>query len=240
VTATVHDVLPAIVPPVKLTVPEPAVAVAVPPHVFVRFGVDATIRPAGRLSVNPTPVSGVDVFVFVTVNVSDVVVFCGIAAAPNTFVIDGGAATVRFALAVLPEPPFVDVTAPVVFVYWPDVAPVTVTLNWHWPFTAIVAPVREMPVGAAVVNVPPQTVDVLFATVRPAGRVSLNATPVSGFTFAAGFVIVNVSEVVAATAIVEGVKTLAIDGGVSTLMFAVLLVEPVPPSVDVIAPVVLA
>ena len=49
-------------------------------------------------------------------NVSDVVPFSGIVAAPNALAIEGGEATVRLALAVLPVPPLVEVTAPVVFV----------------------------------------------------------------------------------------------------------------------------
>jgi len=70
------------------------------------------------------------------------------------------------------------------------------------PPTATVAPVKAIPVGAVVVSVPPQTEDVPFATVSPVGRVSVKATPVSGSTFAAGFVIVKVSEVVAFSEIV--------------------------------------
>jgi hypothetical protein len=149
-----------------------------------------------------------------------------------------GEATVRLVVAVLPVPPFVEVTFPVVLVYSPEAAPVTVTLNWHWPFTATVAPVKAMPVGAVVVSVPPQTVAETFATVRPVGSVSVNATPVSATAFAAGLVTVNVSEVVAFSAMDAGLNTLAIDGGATTLMLAEA-VPPVPPSVDVTLPVVL-
>ena len=46
----------------------------------------------------------------------------------------------------------------------------------------------------------------------------MNATPVNATAFAAGFVIVNVSEVVAFSAMLDGLKTLAIDGGATTLM----------------------
>src|SRR5947209_16912599 len=50
-TDTVHEALAATVPPLRLTEPEPAVAVAVPPQVLVRpLGV-ATFNPAGKLSV---------------------------------------------------------------------------------------------------------------------------------------------------------------------------------------------
>ena len=67
----------------------------------------------------------------------------------------------------------------------PAAAPVTVTLNWHWLFTAMVAPVKAIPVGAVVVSVPPQTVAEAFATVKPVGSVSVKATPVRATVFAA-------------------------------------------------------
>src|SRR5882724_8160024 len=102
----------------------------------------------------------------------------------------------------------------------------------------MVAPERAMPVGAVVVNVPPHTVAEAFATVRPVGSVSVKAIPVSGFALATGFVIVNVSDVVAFRAIPVGLKTFAIDGGASTPRLADA-VPPVPPSVDATFPVVL-
>jgi len=95
-----------------------------------------------------------------------------------------------------------------------------------------VAPVRAIPVGFVVVSVPPQTDEVALATVSPVGSVSLKATPVSDAALAAGLVMVNVSEVVALRAILLGLKTLAIDGGASTLTLADA-VPPVPPSVEV-------
>ena len=73
-TATVHELFEASVDPLRLTDPEPAVAVTVPPQLLVSpFGV-ATIKPAGRLSVKPTPVSEIEFAAgFVIVNVSEVV-----------------------------------------------------------------------------------------------------------------------------------------------------------------------
>src|SRR5437899_2783648 len=203
-----QEALAASVPPDRLTEPDPAVAVTVPPQVLVRpLGV-ATTRPAGRESVNATPVSPSEVLGLLMLNVSDVLALSRMLAAPNTLVIVGGDATVRFAVAVLPVPPLVEVTFPVVFVYWPDAAPVTVIENWHWLLTAIVAPVSAMPVGAVVVSVPPHTVAVALATVRPVGNVSVNATPFSGSTFAAGLVIVNVRDGVAVSEIDDGLNTL--------------------------------
>jgi hypothetical protein len=110
--------LAAIDPAAREIPPEPGFAVIIPrPHVPVSpLGV-ATTSPAGRLSVNPTPVRPIPLLGFVIVNVRVVLAFTGIVAAPKALTIVGGAATVRLAVAVLPVPPFVDVTLPVVFVY---------------------------------------------------------------------------------------------------------------------------
>ena len=97
---------------------------------------------------------------------------------------------------------------------------------------------RAIPVGAVVVNVPPHTVLVPLATVKPEGNVSVNATPFRATVLAAGLVIVKVSEVVAFSAIVEGLNALAIDGGAITVMLAVAAV-PLPPSFELTALVVL-
>src|SRR5947208_8222385 len=103
----------------------------------------------------------------------------------------------------------------------------------------MVAPDNAIPVGAVVVNVPPHTVAEALATVKPVGSVSVNPTPVRAAVLAAGLVIVNVSEVVAFNAMVLGLNTLTIVGGASTTKVAVLLVAPVPPLVELTAPVVL-
>src|SRR5438270_9467627 len=107
-TDTVQLALAASVPPERLTLPDPATAVAVPPQVlFSAFGV-ATTRPAGRLSVKAIPFSVTAVFGLLIVNVSEVVPFSGMLAAPNALVMDGGEATVKLAEAVLPVPPLVE------------------------------------------------------------------------------------------------------------------------------------
>jgi hypothetical protein len=120
-TVTAQEALAASVPPDKLSEPEPAAAVAVPPQVlFNAFGV-ATTSPAGRLSVNDSPVSDTLVFGFVMLMVSDVVPFNGILVAPKLLVTVAGEATIRVAvLLVAPVPPLVELTAPVVFVTVPD------------------------------------------------------------------------------------------------------------------------
>jgi sorbitol-specific phosphotransferase system component IIC len=226
--------LAATVAPAK-EIPVGAVVVSVPPHTVAVLL--ATVKPVGSVSVNATPFSTVAAFPFVMVNCSDVVVFNGIEVGLNTLAIVGGCATVRFAVAVLPVPALADVTDPVVFVYWPAVAPVTVTLNWQEPPAATVAPNSEIPVGAVVVRVPPHTVAELLATVKPVGSVSVNATPLSAVA-AFPFVMVNVSELVVFNGICVGVKAFEMLGGESTVRFAVA-VFPVPPLVDDTAPVVL-
>lgn len=95
-----------------------------------------------------------------------------------------------------------------------------------------------MLVGAVVVSVPPQTVALALATVNPVGKVSVNATPVRAVVFAVGFVRVKVKEVVPLSAIVFGLNAFAMVGGATTVTFAVA-VPPVPPSVEVMLPVVL-
>jgi len=64
-TANVQDVEAARLAPVKLMLPDPAVAVMVPPPQLPTrpLGVETT-RPAGKTSVKPTPVSVVVVLLF--------------------------------------------------------------------------------------------------------------------------------------------------------------------------------
>src|SRR5260370_23901469 len=95
-----------------------------------------------------------------------------------------------------------------------------------------------IPVGGVVVNVPPQALAEELATVSPVGSVSVKATPVSGTVLAPGLVMVKVSDVVVFSAMVAGLKALAIEGGATTVMEAEA-VPPAPPSVEVTVPVVL-
>src|SRR5262249_54141558 len=114
-TESVHEALPERVPADRPTEPEPPTALGVPPHVLLTLGVDATTSPDGRLSVNASPVSEVPLGLLM-VKVKEVLPFSGILAAPNALEMVGGASTVRFAEALLPVPPLVELTAPVVLV----------------------------------------------------------------------------------------------------------------------------
>src|SRR5215469_3869055 len=108
----------------------------------------------------------------------------------------GGATTVIVAvLLVAPVPPLADVTAPVVLFSTPAVVPVTVIVNVQFPLAAIAAPVSAIVLLPVIVSVPPHCDVVPLTAVRPAGRVSVNPTPVSP-TVVFGFVIVNDSVVV--------------------------------------------
>jgi hypothetical protein len=98
--------------------------------------------------------------------------------------IEGGATTFRVAvLLVVPVPPSVDVTAPVVLFLVPAVVPVTFTEKVQELLAAIVPPERLIvPEPATAVMVPLPQVPVRpfgVATIRPAGSVSLKATPVN-------------------------------------------------------------
>src|SRR5689334_3437193 len=148
---------------------------------------------------------------------------------------------VRVAEAVLPVPPLVEVTAPLVLLYVPLAEPVTSTLTVQLLLAATAPPVSEMlPEPAVAVTVPVQVPPSPFgvATTRPAGSVSVNATPVSATAFAAGLVMVKVNVETPFTPMAVGLKALAIDGGATTFSEAEA-VPPVPPSVEVTFPVVL-
>ncbi len=129
--------------------PLPAVAVTVPPQVLLTLGVLATTSVAlpappltGSVSLKVTPLRSAVALVFglLIVKVTVLVPFFGMLVGLNALLIVGGPTTVKFAEAVFPVPPLPEDTLPVVFVYWPAVAPVTVTLTTHWPFAGIVTP----------------------------------------------------------------------------------------------------
>src|SRR5713101_2862358 len=145
------------------------------------------------------------------------------------------------ALLVAPVPPLVELTVPVVLLLVPEVVGVTSTLTAHELLAVIPPPVRLMEVlPAAAVNVPPQLSLALgtAATCRPVGKVSLTATPLKAVPVL-GLVMVKVRVEVPPTEVVVGEKALLILGGATTVSATVLLLEPVPPSVEVTAPVVL-
>ena len=235
VTGKVHGTPGATEAPLREMVRVAAVVVSVPLHVGVEES--ATLKPAGKVSLKPTPANVAVLFVLLIVNVKVDVLPWGIDAGLNPLLIEGGDTTVMPADAVLPVPPLLDETFPVVLVYTPAVVPVTVTLNVHGTPGATVAPLNEMVrVAAVVVRVPPQTDVLLSATLNPTGKVSLKVTPFSVEELL-GLVIVNVNVEVLPCGIDAGLNPLLIEGGAITVRFAVAVL-PVPPLVDETFPVV--
>jgi hypothetical protein len=238
-TAKLQEALAASVPLVKLTLPAPATAVAVPPHVLVNpFGV-ATTSPAGKESLKATPVSDKLAFGLLIFMVSEVPPFSGIVAAPNTFAMVGGAATVTDAFEVFPAPAVVELTVTLLF-FTPTVAPVTFTLNVQPALGANVAPARlTLPDPAEAVIVPPPQVPANpfgVATTSPAGSESVNATPVCAVE-ASGLPTTKVKEIDPPSATLAAPKVFVTVAGVTTAKFADA-VFPVPPLVEETAPLV--
>ena len=105
---------------------------------------------------NATPVSAVEAFGFVIVNLSverpPGIIDVGV----KLLAIPGGAGVVTSsdALALLPLPPFVEVTFELLLTLVPVVVPVTVTEKLQTPPPAMFAPESAMLV-AVVVSVPP-------------------------------------------------------------------------------------
>ena len=242
-TITVQEPLTASVAPDRLTLFAPAFAVvALPVHAFETTGELASTIPAGKVSLNPTPVSA-SVFAagFVSVNVKVVPPFNGILAAPNALVIEGGARTVILADAVAPVPPSTDTTALVVLVTVPVVALVMFTANVQALLSANVAPdkLTLFDPGVAImlpaVHAPVKPFG--FATVTPAGNVSVNPTPVRPTGFTAGFVTVKLRVVVPFNGIVAAPNVFARPGGITTPSEATLLPAPAAVSFAEINPV---
>ena len=95
----------AIEPPERLIVPEPGLAVAVPPQLeFTALGV-FTIRPAGRVSVNATPVSAAVALGFMMVTLTVVVPPGRILSGEKLLLTTAGATTASAALAWFPVKP---------------------------------------------------------------------------------------------------------------------------------------
>jgi len=241
-TLMVQGLLSTILPPLRLMLLLPAVAVRVPPHVLLApFGV-ATISPETRVSEKATPLKAVPVLGLVMVNVTLVEPLSGILLAPNALVMVGGATTVSVAvLLVLPAPVSAELMAPVVLDLVPADVPVTFTPMEHEPPDASVPPVKLMvPEPAVYDGVPLHVLLAPFGedTTKPAGRLSVKVTPVSA-KLEFGLLMLNVKLVEPFSGIVAAPKALLMVGGVATVRVAVLLVPPVPPLVELTLPVVL-
>jgi hypothetical protein len=229
-TENVQPALAISAPPESEMVPEPSVAVMVPPpHVPDRpFGV-ATISPAGSGSLKAMFDSDALEFGFCTVNEREVVPPTKIVIAPKTLEMEGGVTvagvTDNDALAVEPVPPLVELTASVVLFAVPVVLVVTFRVAVQLVLLLIVAPLKEMVDAPATgANVAPLQFVVAPAgdpTVMPDGKVSLKLTPVSATGFAAGLPSANVSVVVPPAMIEDAPNAFEIVGGPRTTKIAV-------------------
>ena len=145
-TVIVHVLLTSIVPPLKLRlfVPELAMNDGEPQSGEVKalLGVATTTLP-GKVSLKLTPVKswvllGGLTSVKVRVLVPPAVIELGLKA----LLIVGGAITVRVAEAEFPFPPFLEVTVPLVLFMSPPMVAVTVTVTVQVWFARIVPPER--------------------------------------------------------------------------------------------------
>jgi hypothetical protein len=237
-TTTVHVPLAAMVPPEKLSDVLPAAGANVeePQPLVLALGDAATCNPAGKESVKATPVSAVPAFGFVIVKVSVLTPPTATGFGENALAILGGESTVSVSAPVLPVPPLVEVTFPVVFALAPAVVGVTLTVTAQAPLEAMVPPEKlseVFPAAGTKVGEPQPVVEAfgVAATCRPAGNMSVNATPVSAVP-AFGFVIVNVNVLTPPTAIGFGENALAILGAESTVNVSEPAF-PAPPLVEV-------
>lgn len=134
----------------------------------------------------------------------------------------------------------VDVREPVLFVYVPAAAgPVTVTEKEHIQLTGRLAPTRLIVFPPLVVSVPPlQALAEPSATLSPVGNVSVKPSPSRSLLFVSGLLSVRVSVDVPLAEMLAGLKTIEMVGAQPTVMLAVAD-PPVPPSFELMAPVVL-
>lgn len=125
VTVTLNEQVPlaASVPPLN-EIMFGAVVVTVPPQ--VDCDPSGTVSPAGSVSVNAIPVRPRDELGLVIMKSRLVVPPTWMLDAPKDLLIVGGDATVSDAIAVLPVPPFPELTVTELF-FTPDVVPVTLT-----------------------------------------------------------------------------------------------------------------
>jgi hypothetical protein len=132
--------------------------------------------------------------------------------------------TYNVEVAVLPVPPFVELTFPVVFTYVPEEEAVTVAVTVQLLFSATVPALSMMTLSPAVpVIVPPHwNVDTFAERVMPVGRVSIKAMPLKA-RLGLIFVMVKIRVDGLPATVGFGEKDFVIEGGATA--FTVL--EPV-------------
>ena len=91
-TLTVHELIAGMVPPLNVRIVAPALGAQAgrPPQVVVAAGVEATCNPKGSVSLNVTPVNGIE-FEFARVNLNVEVPLTAMGLDKKAFVIVGAA-----------------------------------------------------------------------------------------------------------------------------------------------------
>lgn len=203
----------AIEPPLRVIEVALAVGAKVPPQVLVAPGVPATTRPLGKLSTTPTPVRAMVLEAgLVIAMVRTELVLTGTLVGAKALVMVGGATTTKVAEAVVPVPPLVELTVPVVLTLLPAVDGVTVAVTVQVPLAAMDAPLRTIDVVVEVATEPPVQLVATPVCVMPEGKPSVKPTPVT-VVEVLGLVSVIVKPEVPPSAIVAGLKALAMVGG---------------------------
>ena len=208
--------------PFTMVITPVAETAVVPPQEENRpLGV-ATSKLVGRVSTTPASVMAAGLGLR-TVIVNDVMVFTGKIAAPNALLINSGVATTVVAVAVLPTPPSLELTAPVTLICVPRAMPVTLSMRVQLLLPGMVPPVRETVVPAAVA-VPPHVLTRALgvATTKPAGNTSVKPTPTDAAELE--LLRVNVRLVTPPRGNTAAPKALLMDGGADTVRLAVAAV----------------
>ena len=195
--------------------------------------------PLASESLKATPVTA-DAFGLLIVKLSVEVPPTAMLVGANALLMVAEPVTVSVAvLLVLPVPPWVELIGPVVLFFTPAVVPVTLTDKLQ--LDEMATPLRLIVVALAAAEKIPPHVLVAFGTLAacmPLGRESLKASWNSGRP-KFGLLIWKLSTEIPPTGMLVGENALLIVAGLATVRVAVLLVVPVPPSVEVIAPVTL-
>jgi len=158
--------------------------------------------------------------------------FSGILAAPNDLMMTGGATTVIDALEVLPKPALVELACTLLF-FTPAVVPWTLTETVQLVFGASVAPLKDTDIDPSTAVAVPLHVLLRLpgvATISPAGKLSLKATPFR-VRFWLVLLTVNVRLVVPFSGMLAAPNAFAIVGGLMTVKLAEDVL-PLPASVE--------
>ncbi|CUH65089.1 hypothetical protein TG4357_01681 [Thalassovita gelatinovora] len=233
----------ATVPPVKLTLSVLAVAVSVPPEqVLVAFGVDATVIPAGKLSLNSSAVAETNAALLSMVKVSVVTLPCTMLSGANALAKPGAPGVTTFSVAdAVPLLPSDDVRSSDTFSADPAVIATTSTCTLQLLSAATVPvaiSIRSLP-AVAVIVAPVQVVERfgVAAIVIPDGKVSTKAKLVASIND-------DVLSMVKLRVDVSpwnrrfGLKFLVNPGAGGALTVSVALAVPLLPNDDVISLVV--